>query len=427
MMRTLAATAALLAFAACASAEAPYNLDWGVQWGTAGQEIGKAIALDDSGNVFVGGDCASDFSGYWMEHSDAFVAKYSPAGELLWTSQLATSEAEQCTAVAADTLGNLYVTGWTYGMLGAAQLGGGDAFLTKFSPQGSLLWTRQFGTTSGESAMDIAIDGSGSIFLTGGTGGRMGQSSLGGADAFLTKCDAEGIVQWTQQFGTEHHEGGVSLGLDGMGNAFVCTRNVEDNAGYLAKFNPTGSMEWMQPVGEDGIDSPDDVVVDADGFAWVSGFSKTLINPGHTSGVPLLMRYGPEGELLWRRADSPVSDGMAMALTVDDSGTAYLCGAATLAEPDAFVAACDSEGNWLWSSILGAPDKEDVFMGAAMDASGNVYAAGGTGGSIFAENLNGDYGDLVVAKYRVPEPASLALLAVGGVALVSLRYRARAL
>jgi hypothetical protein len=55
----------------------------------------------------------------------------------VWTQQLGTSSYDVSHGVSADGLGNVYITGSTYGSLGGPNAGGRDAFVAKFSEENS--------------------------------------------------------------------------------------------------------------------------------------------------------------------------------------------------------------------------------------------------------------------------------------------------
>ena len=75
--------------------------------------------------------------------TDAFLAKYDPTGGLLWAEQLGTSTADYSCSVTVDGAGNAFISGYTGGSLGGPSAGGLDAFLAKYDPAGNRLWSDQ--------------------------------------------------------------------------------------------------------------------------------------------------------------------------------------------------------------------------------------------------------------------------------------------
>src|SRR5262249_20225644 len=107
-------------------------------------DIGTAVTTDGFGNAFVVGSLQSNALD--INAQDAFVSKINSAGVVQWSRQLASPSGDQATGAATDSLGNVYVSGITHGQLGATHAGSGDAFVSKFDPLGNLIWTQQWGT-----------------------------------------------------------------------------------------------------------------------------------------------------------------------------------------------------------------------------------------------------------------------------------------
>jgi hypothetical protein len=97
-----------------------------------------------------------------------------------------------------------------------------DAFVTKWDSSGTLQWTRQFGTNGGDYGWGIGVDPSGNSYVTGYTASTFsGQSSAGGDDVFLAKHNASGTPLWTRQFGSNASDKGWGVSVDASGSAYV--------------------------------------------------------------------------------------------------------------------------------------------------------------------------------------------------------------
>jgi hypothetical protein len=178
-------------------------------------ESGYGIAVDGSGNAYVTGYTeSSDFptlnpyqtdQGSW----DAFVTKLSSSGNsLIYSTYLGGSGSDDGYGIAVDSNGNAYVAGSTWSSdfptmnpyQGTYQ-GGLDAFVTKLSNSGaSLFYSTYFGGVSNDVGRSIAVDGSGSAYVTGHTWSsnfptlNPSQTYQGIADAFVTKLNDGAIV-----------------------------------------------------------------------------------------------------------------------------------------------------------------------------------------------------------------------------------------
>jgi hypothetical protein len=172
------------------------------------------VALDTLGNAFVSGTIRNITE-------DAFLAKYDASGSLLWTRQLISSAYDHGRSVAIDASGNALVCGFTAGSLDGANQGSNDAFISKYDASGTLIWTRQLGTSSSDDSYSVAVDTDGCAFICGDTAGDMGGSNQGGYDAFVAKYDPFGNLLWTQQFGTSKNDFASGIALDSINNVFV--------------------------------------------------------------------------------------------------------------------------------------------------------------------------------------------------------------
>ena len=140
---------------------------------------------------------------------------------LQWTRQLGTSGQDDGWGVSPDGLGNVYISGWTDGSLGGPNAGSSDAFVSKYNADGNLQWIRQFGTSLGDNSLDVSADDSGNVYISGGIAHNLPGQPVAG-DAFLAKYDANGNSQWMRQLGTSGTiSGGGGVSTDGLGNIYL--------------------------------------------------------------------------------------------------------------------------------------------------------------------------------------------------------------
>ena len=196
---------------------------WMKQLGTTGKDYARGVAVDPSGNIVIAGYTDAALEGSSLGEDDIFIAKYNQAGDNIWLEQYGTGSGEQAYGVAVDTSGNVYVTGYTYGDFGAANLGQQDAFLAKYNSSGASVWVRQLGSTIYDYGRAIAVDVTGNVFYTGNTYGSFdGNTPAGDWDVILVKYDSSGTKIWSKQFGTvTFAESGQGVAVDPTGNVFT--------------------------------------------------------------------------------------------------------------------------------------------------------------------------------------------------------------
>lgn len=146
-----------------------------------------AITIDAKKCIYVTGITGGNLQGNNLGYMDAFVRKYSREGNVLWTRQFGTSQTDYANSITTDAVGNVYVAGSTLGDLQVTNKGNYDAFVRKFRTNGKHLRTRQFGSSSFDIANNIKVDGNGSVYVGGNTQGNIGGAPKGGTDVYLRK------------------------------------------------------------------------------------------------------------------------------------------------------------------------------------------------------------------------------------------------
>ncbi|MBW8034240.1 MAG: hypothetical protein FVQ79_00815 [Planctomycetes bacterium] len=225
--------------------EKAYDIAWSRQLGTDEDDNSWSVATDGAGNALISGQTRGNFDRQSAGDLDAFLAKYDPDGNLLWIVQLGTHADDVSYAVAVDGAGNPFISGQTQGDLGGNNAGGTDAFLAKYDPDGNLLWTVQLGTPADDVSYAVAVDGAGNAFISGQTQGNLGGKNAGGTEAFLARYDPDGNLLWTVQIAASADDSPWSVAVDGAGNPFISGqtrgnlggKNAGGEDAFLIKFD----------------------------------------------------------------------------------------------------------------------------------------------------------------------------------------------
>ncbi|QDU89475.1 Beta-propeller repeat protein [Pirellulimonas nuda] len=243
------------------------------------------VATDVVGNVYTTGYGRNESR--TGDDNDAFLVKHDPQGGEQWTRWLGTEANDLGYAVATDLLGSLYIAGSTRGDLGGANAGGSDAFVAKYSVDGALLWSHQFGTLASDIGRAVATDVLGNVYVTGTTSGLLAEEAVGGADGFLVKLDPEGTPLWERQFGSVLLDTPYGLSVDTAGGVYVAGSThggleganagaiggnpASQNDAFLLKFDTSGHRLWSRQFGTADLDKVNAVTVDAAGLVYVAG------------------------------------------------------------------------------------------------------------------------------------------------------------
>ncbi|MEW6566477.1 MAG: SBBP repeat-containing protein [Spirochaetota bacterium] len=383
------------------------------QFGTAEFDGATALTVDTGGNIIVAGFTKGSLSGASAGISDAFVRKYDPKGNELWTRQFGTAESDGATALAVDPGGNIIVAGYTGGNLFGSSAGKNDAFVRKYDPKGTELWRRQFGSAESDLAAALAVDAEGNILVAGSTEGRLSGSYAGNEDIFVRKYNSKGNELWTRQFGSAEYDFAKALAVDAGGNILVAGITWGNLAGssagdydaFVLKYDSKGTMLWTRQFGTAKYDDATALAVDAGGNIIVAGPTMGNLSGSSAGNSDLFVRkYDPKGTVLWTRRFGTIEFDDAKALAVDTGGNIIVAGDtggnisdSSITNYDAFVRKYDFKGSVLWMRQFGTAE-DDYTTAIAVDAGSNIMVAGYTSGSLFGDSA-GD-ADAFVMIYK---------------------------
>ena len=409
-----------------------HEIEWTRQLGTPQDEFGRGIAVDNLGNLFVTGRTSGSLGGASAGDADAFLAKYDTSGGLIWTRQLGTSSFDQGWSVVTDATGNAFITGETLGSLGGPHAGEDDAFVAKYDPDGTLMWTRQLGTSASDRAFGITGGTSGNIYITGRTFGSLGGSSAGSNDVFLASYDSDGNLRWTEQFGDSGTDRGWAIESDALENRFITGYPRGSlggpNAGgldmFIAKYDSDGNALWTRQLGtSETVETGLDLAVDSAGNVILTGASPgSLAQPNAGGNDVIVAKYDTDGNQLWVRQMGTTEDDGGFAVTADSTGGIYVAGRtlgtlgqASAGDYDAFVMKLDAAGTQVWTTQFGTANL-DWGYAMAIDAADNLYLTGETSGPLGGPHVGG--ADVFVAKLSVPAAVPAPSAALAGLALL---------
>ena len=348
-----------------------------------------------------------------------------------WTRLVGTTAYEQASAIALGSDGALYLGGYTEGNLnGQTNNGFSDGFLTKYLADGTPSWTRLLGTGEYDRAFALAASGDGAIYVAGSSEGNLdGQTHQGSGDIFLTRYQADGIKSWSRLLGTGAEEAATALTTGGDGSIYVAgyTRggldgqsNSGGSDGFMSKYSATGNRLWTRLLGTSSEDRATALVRGGDGAIYVAGYTNGSLHGEISNGGSdgFLSKYDANGTRLWTKLLGGAAPDQAMALTIGADGAIYvggysegsLHGQTSNGGVDAFISRYDSNGNRVWTKLLGSPSYEAANT-ITLGSNGNLYLVGYTEGSLDGQSNSGGR-DIFISQY-LPDSTKVSTRLLG--------------
>jgi uncharacterized repeat protein (TIGR01451 family) len=249
--------------------------------GGEGNDQGRAIAIDRSGNAHITGRATGNFPATnhfpsnALTYPETFVTKLNASGNgVIYSDILGSSSGS---GIAVDLSGNAYVTGYAsaaFPVVSAFQPdfggGAGDSFVTKISPSGdNLLYSTFLGGNAGEAGSSIAVDTSGDAYIAGTisrgnvaectfpiTWNAFQRRCLGYNGGFITKLRPSGGLLYSTYFGGGYEDWIYAIAVDQYRTAYIAgtTRSsgfplyaslrpaLDQDQGFVATLVPSGEL-----------------------------------------------------------------------------------------------------------------------------------------------------------------------------------------
>jgi len=420
------------------------NLAWAARAGDAGCEVGAGVAALADGSCVVTGrfaDTATFGEGSPNQtvltaagDYDVFVARYASDGALMWAKRAGGPSGDLSSGAAALADSGCLVTGWFAGtaVFGAGEAnqtalttaGGNDMFVARYAGDGSLVWARRAGGTTGDLGRAVAALAGGGCVVTGqfsGTAtfgaGEQHETVLGaagGEDVFVAEYASDGSLVWAKSAGgvasepsagiaafadgscavTGWFAGTATFGAGEPNQTVLTSIGVEDV--FVARYTSDGSLAWAKSTrGTSGKQSAG-IAAFADGSCAVAGHffgaatfgagepNETILTSSADTLDVFVSRYAPDGALVWAKAAGGTSTERGAAIAVLADGSCLVTGAfeaiatfgageanettlTSAGEADVFVARYGGDGALAWAKRAG---------GTEADLSGGISAHG---------------------------------------------------
>jgi hypothetical protein len=389
---------------------------WTRNWGGSAynqSEEAAGVAVDPSGNVYVTG-------AYWgtvdfdpgpgvdehttndssvNQHKDAFLSKFDASGKFLWARTWGgggrSDTHDRGQAVACDSMGNVYVSGYFYGATASGppvctpvdfdpgpgvdnhtSNGYYDCFVTSFDSGGNYRWARTWGGAD--------------------WGTWPGSYNLGQDEAWGVGCDSSGNVYVAGHWFSVMCDFDPGPGVDNVINA-----SPGNPDSFVSKFQSDGTWLWTKNWGGPGVDRLEGFYVDPSGNLYSSGSFSYMVDFDPGPGVDnhtapsfyeniYLSKLNSSGIFQWARTFMGFGHSKGTAVGSDNNGNVWCAGYfrntvdfdpgpstdnRTATNEDCFLAMFYQDGSWQWARNWGG-SQGDMVWGGTSDTSGNIYLTG---------------------------------------------------
>ncbi|MBI3805077.1 MAG: SBBP repeat-containing protein [Nitrospirae bacterium] len=351
-------------------------------WSTLMPDVPKnsKVVTDSSGNIYVTGSGSFYDTGTSSFAQNYLTTKYDLDGNQLWSVQYDHGFQDEPVDIAVDNSGNVHVTGFSSN-------GTNDDYATvKYDANGNPLWGAAGARYDflEDLAAGIALDDLGNVYVTGTS-----SNQTDNYDYATMKYDSNGIPQWAPNQ-ARYNNGGddkaVAIKTDSAGNIYVTgtSSNGQNDDFATLKYDPTGNALWSQAARYDygGTDQAVAMAVDSIGNVYVTGVSSNGTKSGYAT-----MKYDTNGVAQWPNNRARYDIGWynrPVAIVVDTEGNIYVTGSSNIGlsggiaqTEDYLTVKYDSNGNQLWVLRYDS-GYIDIPSAIAIDGAGYIYVTGTT-------------------------------------------------
>ncbi|MFO0820715.1 MAG: SBBP repeat-containing protein [Pirellulales bacterium] len=320
---------------------------WSRSFGSGGSltDIAASLSLDSQGNLYVGGYFRNtvDFgNGYILtanvgSDGNGFLWKMNPSGSTQWAYRVGGGSGVQKIVIDAN---DAIYAGGAYGTLqnyfgGAtnattlSSLGSGDAYLTKYSTAGDLVWAKHWGGSGNDGVASMDMDASGNLMVATSFSAPISLdpnnlssfpvTNPNASNVAVSKLDAHGNLLWGSQQnvfggGDINFTSWQGLTVDAANNVYllvISRTSFNDFDTQIKKLdNVTGQAVWTEVLG--GVPSDtrgNGIAVDSQGNIYVTGGFTATSDFDPTSGVQLRTSAGNFDSYLVKLATQPILRG----------------------------------------------------------------------------------------------------------------------
>lgn len=381
-----------------------------------------------------------------------FTSKLDSSGNFLWASSTGTGSSILTKSMITDLAGNVYTTGYFYGIVdfdpgpGVNTLSTaltdikGDIFIMKCNSSGNILWVKQIGGLEYDYSTVITIDAIGNVYTFGRFNGTVDFNPGPGiynliasptAKNFVSKLNTSGNFVWAKILNSNSSVDIHAVATDQNGNLYTAGKLFSNSYEiHLCKINSAGNVLWTKVYGGPSEDYANAITTDISGNIYITGnFNGTVdFDPGNginnlsapsSNYEVFISKLDGAGNFLWAKQIGGTSYEMSYDISLDAAGNIYFAGEfnqtsdfdpgtgiynlTSVGINDAFICKLDNTGNFIWAKQIAGNDFKKINS-IAVDNFGSVYSTGvfgstadfDPGSGIFNLNSYGNADDFIL-------------------------------
>ncbi len=384
-----------------------------VSAGSTGNDQGRAIATDASGNIYVTGTFREtvDFGGGNVVSaggSDIFVASYDSTGAHRWSNGVGDVRGNQIgLGVTVDSMGDVIVVGYFQGTVNfggtdlVSAINTTDIFVVKYTSAGAHVWSRSFGTAAeNDQGWGVATDGADNVVVTGlyrgapDFGGGALPATTSSFNIFLLQLNSSGTHVWSAGYGDAGTgDFARDVDIDSNDNIYVtgsfensvdfgggALTNAGDDDGFVASFTSGGAHRWSSALGDASEQQPREIAITSFDEVVIGGWYQGSITTAGCGTITssggrdvFIQRYTSSGSCSLARGYGGTGNELGFGVEVDSANRIYVggyfdattnFGVNTLTNQggrDAFIIALQPNGSPLWTRGYGSGEDQIVY------------------------------------------------------------------